>query len=94
MFTEDVSSDQKFEGQKDQIIAEEKESSLVWTLEFDESCSSSKSGMGVVLISLERELEPMTFKLEFGNTNNMVEYDALLLRIIDAKEKGIKILKA
>ena len=46
------------------------------------------------MISLEGEVEPLAFKLEFGNTNNIVEYEALILGIVTAKERGIKILKA
>ena len=36
----------------------------------------------------------MAFKLEFRNTNNTTEYEVLLLGIVEAKEKGVKILKA
>ena len=48
----------------------------------------------MVLISLDGESESLGFKLEFGNTNNTTEYEALLLGIVIAKERGIKILKA
>ena len=48
----------------------------------------------MVLISLDGESEPLAFKLEFGNTNNIEEYEALLLGIVTTKERGIKILKA
>jgi ribonuclease HI len=58
------------------------------------SCASAGSGVGVVLISLGGEVEPMAFKLEFGNTKNTAEYEALLLGITSAKERGVKILKA
>lgn len=63
-------------------------------LELDGIYSSSSSNAGVVLISPKGEPQPMVFKLEFGNMINMVEYKAFLLKIIDEKEKGIKILKA
>ena len=72
-----------------------KEDSLgIWTLEFDGSCSSSGSGVGIVLIPPQGEPEPLAFKLECRNTNNTAEYKALLLGIVVAKEKGVKILKA
>ena len=70
------------------------DSSDIWTLEFDGSCSSSGSGVGIVLIPPQGEPEPLAFKLEFGNTNNTIEYEALLLGITVTKEKGVKILKA
>jgi hypothetical protein len=73
---------------------EENNEPQIWTLEFDGSCSSSGSGAGIVLIPPEGEPEPLAFKLEFGNTNNTVEYEALLLGIVAAKERGVKILKA
>ena len=53
---------------------EEKETLLIWTLEFDGSCLSSGSNMRVVLISPKGEPKPMAFKLEFGNTNNTTKY--------------------
>jgi hypothetical protein len=85
LFTEDTMNEQEIE---------DKESSSIWKLEFDGSFSSSGCGAGVVLIPPKGEPKPMAFKLEFGNTNNTVEYEALLLGIIAAKVKGIKILKA
>lgn len=66
----------------------------LWTLEFDGSCSNSGSGVGVVLISPSREIFPFSFKLDFHNTNNTAEYEALLLGLQEAKEKGIRQLKA
>ena len=47
-----------------------------------------------MLISPEGEAESLAFKLEFGNMNNIVEYEALILEIVTAKERGVKILKA
>ena len=47
-----------------------------------------------MLISPEGEVEPLAFKLEFGNTNNTTEYEALILGIVTTKERGVKILKA
>lgn len=66
----------------------------IWTLEFDGSCSSSGSSTGIVLIPPDGEPEPLAFKSKFGNTNNFAEYEALLLGIIAAKERGVKVLKA
>lgn len=94
LFTKDTLNGQGIKNLEPKILGEEKESSSIWTLEFDGSCSSSRSSAGVVLIPPEGELEPMAFKLEFVNINNIIEYKALLLGVIATKEKGVKILKA
>ena len=52
---------------------------MLWTLEFDGSCSNLGSGAGVVLILPLGQVFPFSFKLDFHNTNNTVEYKALLL---------------
>ncbi|KAH9303049.1 hypothetical protein KI387_014632, partial [Taxus chinensis] len=59
----------------------------VWVLEFDGSCSSAGSGAGVLLISPEGCLYPFSFKLQFENTNNTAEYEALILGLQVAKER-------
>ena len=41
-----------------------------WILEFDGSCCSSGSGVGVVLISPIGQTFPSSYKLVFENTNN------------------------
>lgn len=49
--------------------------------------------MEVVLISPSGEKFPFAYKLEFDNTNNTVEYEALLLGLIEAKGMGINMLR-
>ena len=66
----------------------------MWTLEFDDSCANVGSGVGVVLISASGETTCLAYKLDFKNTNNTTEYEALLLGILAKKQKGVKILKA
>ena len=94
MFTEEALDEQRDENQSGRVPNENKDATGIWTLVFDGSCASLGSRAGVVLISPEREPEPMAFKLEFGNTNNTTEYEALLLGVTIVKERGIKILKA
>ncbi|XP_059067105.1 uncharacterized protein LOC131858121 [Cryptomeria japonica] len=65
----------------------------LWSMEFDASRSSSGSRAGVVLIPLEGKVIRYAFKLEFQNTNNMAEYEALLLGLVEAKKLHIKMLK-
>ena len=94
LFTEEESGKKINESQDEQVPDKKKDASGIWTLKFDGSCASSKFGASVVLISPEGEAKPLAFKLEFGNTNNTAEYKSLILGIVTAKERGIKILKA
>lgn len=94
LFTEEDSSKQKDENQSEKVSKRNKDVSGIWKLEFDGSYASARSGASMVLISPDGESEPLAFELDFGNKNNIVEYEALLLGIAAAKERGIKILKA
>ena len=51
-------------------------------------------GAGIVLISPDNQKFSFSYKLAFENTNNIIEYEALLLSIEEAKKKKIKLLKA
>jgi ribonuclease HI len=61
----------------------------VWKMFFDGSCSKEGSGVGVVFISPTKEVIPLSYKLEFDTTNNIAEYEALLLGLRAAKDMGI-----
>ncbi|XP_059074917.1 uncharacterized protein LOC131874961 [Cryptomeria japonica] len=65
----------------------------LWGMEFDGSCSTSGSGAGVVLIPPSGKPIPFSFKLQFMNTNNTAEYEALLLGLSKAKKLGIRLLQ-
>lgn len=65
----------------------------LWSMDFDGSSSSSGSGAGIVLISPQGDKFPKAYKLVFETTNNTAEYEALLLGLEYAREKGIKQLK-
>ena len=60
---------------------------------FDGSCSKETAGVGVVLVSPEQESIQLSFRLVFQVTNNIVEYEALLLGLNAAKDRGIKNMK-
>ena len=94
LFTKESLNKNRNKDLNEEVSCEEKDLVGIWTLEFDGSCSSSGSDAGVVLIPPQGELEPMAFKLEFGNKNNTTKYEALLLGIVAEKERGIKVLKA
>jgi ribonuclease HI len=61
------------------IFLDEEEREGSWTLEFDGAHSSSGSGVGVVFLSPDKEATYFSYRLEFDCTNNIVEYEALLL---------------
>jgi hypothetical protein len=56
---------------------------------FDGSCSREGSRTRIVFISPTQEVIPMSYKLEFDTTNNINEYEALLLGLKAAKDMGI-----
>ena len=56
---------------------------------FDGASSQSSASTGVVLISPSKENIHLLYKLDFKTTNNVAEYEALLLGVKAAKEMGI-----
>jgi ribonuclease HI len=59
----------------------------------DGASTRDSAGAGVVLISPTKETISLSFKLDFRTTNNIAEYEALLLGLNASKELGIKGLK-
>ena len=55
--------------------------SELWRMNFDGSYSRTGKGVGVVIISPEGKVFNFAFRLEFEATNNVAEYEALLLGI-------------
>ena len=51
----------------------------VWTMLFDGACMKESTGAGIVFISPSKEKTHLSFKLDFKVTNNIAEYEALLL---------------
>ena len=56
---------------------------------FDGASAQNSAGAGVVLISPSKENIHLSYKLDFKTTNNVAEYEALLLGFKAAKEMGI-----
>ena len=54
--------------------------------------ASSKEGVGfrVVFVSPCQETIPLSYKIEFEATNNVAEYEALVLGLRAAKDMGIE----
>jgi ribonuclease HI len=79
------------EGKLNMDTVEETEG--IWTLEFDGSHSGHGAGAGVVLTAPSGEVFYRSFRLEFDCTNNVVEYEALILGLNLAIDKGATILE-
>jgi ribonuclease HI len=65
----------------------------IWTLEFDGAHSSSGSGVGIVLTTPSKETFYYSYRLEYHCTNNIVEYEALILGLNLAIDKGVTHLR-
>jgi ribonuclease HI len=57
---------------------------------FDGASASDGTGAGVVLVSPWKEIVSLSYKIEFEATNNVAEYEALVLGMRVAKEMGIE----
>jgi hypothetical protein len=62
----------------------------VWKMFFDGVSSREGVGVGVLLVSPVQEIISLSYKLEFETTNNVAEYEALILGLRVAKDIGIK----
>ena len=60
---------------------------------FDGANTQASSGAGIVLISPSKETIHLSYKLDFKTTNNIEEYEALLLGVKTTKEMGIMCIK-
>ena len=61
-------------------------------MNFDGAHSRAGKGAGVVITSPKGKIFNFAYRLEFEATNNVVEYEALLLGLETAKDMGIKML--
>jgi hypothetical protein len=62
----------------------------VWNMFFDGASSREGVGARVVFVSPCQEAIPLSYKLEFEATNNVAEYEALVLGLRAAKDMGIE----
>jgi ribonuclease HI len=62
----------------------------VWKMFLDGAFSREGTGAGVVFVSPAQETISLSYKLEFEATNNVTEYEALVLGFRAAKDMGIE----
>ena len=61
-----------------------------WNMYFDGAANRRGCGIGILLVSPEESHTPLAIKLNFLATNNIVEYEACILRLEAAYELGIE----
>ena len=82
--------------QKDKILtvfsqeAQCSQGNNVWTMYFDGASSKEGAGAGVIFISPNKETFRFSFTLTFTCTNNIAEYEALLLGLKVASRHNIR----
>ena len=64
-----------------------------WKVYVDGTANQRGSGVGLVLISPEKNITEKSLKLGFSTTNNEAEYEALLQRIAMVQKMGGKAMK-
>jgi ribonuclease HI len=62
----------------------------IWKMFFDGAFSKEGAGAGVIFVSPTQETISLSYKLEFETTNNVAEYEALVLGLMATKDMGIK----
>ena len=59
-----------------------------WTIRFDASATTTSNGLGIVLSCENEDTMPLSFKLGFSYSNNVVEYEAYLTGLTIALCEG------
>jgi hypothetical protein len=60
----------------------------MWHMHFDGSCSNRGNGFGINIYSLVGKIQNVSYRLEFSCTNNVIEFEAILLGIENAYNLG------
>jgi hypothetical protein len=53
----------------------------MWHMNFDGSCSNEGNGASIILVSAVGKNHNLSYRLEFACTNNVIEFEDLLLGI-------------
>ena len=81
--------DKKVINEQEALERKQREEGL-WTMYFDGSVAKVGVGEGVYIISPIRYFKDFSYKLNFECTNNVAEYEALLLGLHALKDLGAK----
>ena len=73
------------------IVAEEDKEQ--WVMKFDRYSTTQFGGVGVVLYHEEDKAIALSFKMEFPCSNNTIEYEAYLTRLVTTLEIRVKHLR-
>ena len=73
------------------IVAEEDKEQ--WVMKFDRYSTTQFGGVGVVLYHEEDKAVALSFKMEFPYSNNTIEYEAYLTRLVTTLEIRVKHLR-
>jgi ribonuclease HI len=71
---------------------QENELDKVWYMNFDGAFSRVGKGVGIVLQAPNGKVSKFAYRLEFDATNNVAEYEALLLGLELCRDRGVKCL--
>lgn len=88
-----VASYAKNSNKNELMILVEQCDEKTWTLFFDGSKCLQGARVEIMLVSLEGGMILMVYKLNFDCTNNIVEYEALILGLKETINLGITHLK-
>ena len=61
-----------------------------WKMYFDGTANRNRNGIRVLIISPDQTHYPLSFWLDFPCTNNMAEYEAYIVGLEIARQRGIK----
>jgi ribonuclease HI len=79
-----------FDFPDEDVLAIEEEKLDWWIMYFDGAVNVCGNGAGAVIISPDKKQYPVLVKLQFGCTNNTVEYEACILSLEAALEMNIR----
>ena len=75
---------------KQEYLEKKHKAEGLWTMYFDESVATVGAHAGVYIISPIRDFKSLSYKLTFECTNNVAEYESLLLGLHALKDMGSK----
>ena len=89
-FTKDAMGDEKL---RPSVLAVSASSCTAWEVYTDGAANQKGSGVGIVLVSLEKIVVEKSLRLGFSTTKNETEYEALLAGMAMVKKLGGEVVK-